>query len=311
LGTLDTYRQRLEQVLTRLTALEFQNAVVLDDVLVVLQRAEMISRMAQRITRDCVELGSEGRLIRLQLEELVGDVPGKRDAVVRDYHALGAGEDATAALVELSGLSYQALLEFGRLAEVLGYDRGVNPLDLSVCPRGYRIPHAHPAAARAARAAVSSSISAAWTRSSAPRSAQLESVEGVGDGARAGDPRGPAPATGAQPRRSVPAAARFSLISARFGLVRPFSATLAPCGRRIDASGFLDEMRHFSQGRSGLYDVGDKVVYPHHGAGTVVKKEKREVLGQQREYLTIKILHKRHDRAGPVRECREGRPSAL
>jgi CarD family transcriptional regulator len=40
-----------------------------------------------------------------------------------------------------------------------------------------------------------------------------------------------------------------------------------------------------------LYDVGDKVVYPHHGAGTIVKKEKREVLGQQREYLTIKILH--------------------
>jgi CarD family transcriptional regulator len=46
-----------------------------------------------------------------------------------------------------------------------------------------------------------------------------------------------------------------------------------------------------SQGRFGLYDVGDKVVYPHHGAGTVVKKEKREVLGEQREYLTIKILH--------------------
>jgi CarD family transcriptional regulator len=40
-----------------------------------------------------------------------------------------------------------------------------------------------------------------------------------------------------------------------------------------------------------LYKVGDKVVYPHHGAGTVVKKEKREVLGQTREYLTIKILH--------------------
>ena len=40
-----------------------------------------------------------------------------------------------------------------------------------------------------------------------------------------------------------------------------------------------------------MYKVGDKVVYPHHGAGTVVKKEKREVLGQSREYLTIKILH--------------------
>jgi CarD family transcriptional regulator len=40
-----------------------------------------------------------------------------------------------------------------------------------------------------------------------------------------------------------------------------------------------------------LYKIGDKVVYPHHGAGTVVKREKREVLGEKREYLTIKILH--------------------
>src|SRR3954452_4532922 len=102
LGTLDTYRQRLEQVLTRLTALEFQNAVVLDDVLVVLQRAEMTSRMAQRLTRDCVELGSEGRMIRLQLEELIGDVPGERDAIVRDYAVLGAGDEATDALAELA-----------------------------------------------------------------------------------------------------------------------------------------------------------------------------------------------------------------
>jgi CarD family transcriptional regulator len=40
-----------------------------------------------------------------------------------------------------------------------------------------------------------------------------------------------------------------------------------------------------------LYKVGDKVVYPHHGAGTVVKRERREILGETREYLTIKILH--------------------
>jgi len=59
LATLDTYRTRLEQVLTRLTALEFQNAVVLDDVLVVLQRAELTTRMAEEIERNCVELGSE------------------------------------------------------------------------------------------------------------------------------------------------------------------------------------------------------------------------------------------------------------
>src|SRR6059036_2168003 len=58
LATLDTYRQRLEQVLTRLTALEFQNAVVLDDVLVVIQRAQMTIRIAVYIERDCVELGA-------------------------------------------------------------------------------------------------------------------------------------------------------------------------------------------------------------------------------------------------------------
>ncbi len=139
LGTLETYRQRLEQVLTRLTALEFQNAVVLDDVLITLQRAEMTSRMAERIVRDCVELGSEGRLIRLQLEELVGNVPSERDAIVRDYHAVSAGAEASLALEGLRALRYQGLLEFDRLVELLGYARGLSPLDTSVQPRGYRV----------------------------------------------------------------------------------------------------------------------------------------------------------------------------
>src|ERR687890_644413 len=91
LATLETYRQRLDQVLTRLTAVEFQNAVVLDDVLVVLQRAEMTKRMAAEIDRDCVELGAEARLIGMQLHELVDDVPAERAAVMHDYHADGAG----------------------------------------------------------------------------------------------------------------------------------------------------------------------------------------------------------------------------
>lgn len=137
LGTLETYKLRLEQVLTRLTALEFQNAVVLDDVLVVLQRAEMTSRIADRIKRDCIELGGEGRLIRLQLDELVGDVPGERDAIVRDYHAADA--DVDAALAALRDLAYRDLLEFERLVELLGYGRSVNPLDFSVASRGFRV----------------------------------------------------------------------------------------------------------------------------------------------------------------------------
>jgi diadenylate cyclase len=179
LGTLDTYRQRLEQVLTRLTALEFQNAVVLDDVLVVLQRAEMTSRMAQRLTRDCVELGSEGRMIRLQLEELVGDVPRERDAIVRDYTVLGAGDEATDALAELAALSYQELLEFGRLAEALGYDRGVNPLDQAVVARGYRTLTHIP---RLPEPLVRRVVSDLGSLEALVRASQreLESVEGVG-----------------------------------------------------------------------------------------------------------------------------------
>src|SRR5438132_4102569 len=89
LATLETYRQRLQQVLTRLTALEFQNAVMLDDVLVVLQRAELTTRMAEEIERQCVELGSEGRLIRMQLDELMEDVPREKAAVVYDYELSG------------------------------------------------------------------------------------------------------------------------------------------------------------------------------------------------------------------------------
>src|ERR687887_158265 len=138
LATLDTYRQRLEQVLTRLTALEFQNAVVLDDVLVVLQRAEMNTRMAEEIERDCVELGTEGRLIRMQLEELVGHVPREKRAVVADYHAEGGEARTQEGLEALAALPYQDLLEFELLA-VLGYPASVNPLDHSVSPRGFRV----------------------------------------------------------------------------------------------------------------------------------------------------------------------------
>jgi diadenylate cyclase len=139
LATLETYGQRLDQVLTRLTALEFQNAVVLDDVLVVLQRAEMTTRMAAEIERDCVELGAEARLIRMQLHELVGEVPAQRAAIVYDYHAEGPGPTAELALEGLHALPYRRLLEFERLAELLGYPRDVNPLDHSVSPRGFRI----------------------------------------------------------------------------------------------------------------------------------------------------------------------------
>jgi diadenylate cyclase len=139
LGTLETYRARLDQGLTRLTALEFQSAVMLDDVLVVLQRAEMTTRMAEEIERSCVELGEEGRLIRMQLDELMEDVPREKTAVVYDYELTGELLNAATVLERLGELPYQRLLEFEDLAGLLGYPRDTNPLDHTVQPRGYRV----------------------------------------------------------------------------------------------------------------------------------------------------------------------------
>jgi diadenylate cyclase len=138
LATLETYRQRLDQVLTRLTALEFQNAVMLDDVIVVLQRAELTTRMADYIERACTELGAEGRLIRMQLEEHISEVPAEKGAILFDYHADGGADRVAEALEALAQLPYQQLLEFELLA-VLGYPATTNPLDYAVSPRGYRV----------------------------------------------------------------------------------------------------------------------------------------------------------------------------
>src|SRR2546429_254543 len=178
LATLETYRTRLEQVLTRLTALEFQNAVMLDDVLVTVQRAELTTRMAEEIERACVELGEEGRLIRMQPEELVADVPDEKAALVYDYHADGGAERTREGLEALAALPYDQLLEFELLA-VLGYPASVNPLDHSVSPRGYRVLSHIP---RLPDAVVKRVVSRLDRLEGIVRASQreLEAVEGVG-----------------------------------------------------------------------------------------------------------------------------------
>jgi diadenylate cyclase len=139
LHTLETYRQRLEQVMTRLTALEFQNAVMLDDVLVALQRAEVTMRMAEEIERDCIELGSEGRVIEMQLGELITGVPKELSALIADYHASSDPAAQQLAGQKLHEAPYQALLVFEQLASLLGYPDSVDPVDHGVAPRGYRV----------------------------------------------------------------------------------------------------------------------------------------------------------------------------
>jgi diadenylate cyclase len=138
LATLEKYRARLDQVSARLTALEFAGGVVLYDVLSVLQRVELVTRMATEVERYIIELGAEGRLIEMQLEETVVGVMAERAALARDYSADDSERRLESVLSELAALPHQELLDFGRLAELLGYDRKTNTLDFAVAPRGYR-----------------------------------------------------------------------------------------------------------------------------------------------------------------------------
>jgi diadenylate cyclase len=139
LATLDKYRTRLDQVSTRLTALEFEGGATLHDVLTVLQRSELVTRMAVEIERYIVELGTEGRLIEMQLEETMVGTAADKAALVHDYLAEDSDEAFAAALDLIGRLPHQDLLDFGRLAELMGYDRKLNTLDYPVSPRGYRI----------------------------------------------------------------------------------------------------------------------------------------------------------------------------
>src|SRR5687767_13258470 len=139
LAALDKYRVRLDQVSTRLTVLEFEGGPVLYDVLAVLQRAELVTRMAVEVERYIVELGTEGRLIEMQLEETMVGVAADKSALVRDYSVEDTEENLATTLAQIARMPHQDLLDFGRLAELLGYDRKVNTLDYPVSPRGYRI----------------------------------------------------------------------------------------------------------------------------------------------------------------------------
>jgi len=180
LATLDKYRSRLDQVSTRLTALEFEGGVTLHDVLTVLQRSELVTRMAVEIERYIVELGTEGRLIEMQLEETMVGTAADKAALVHDYLAQDTDEDFASALDMMGRLAHQDLLDFGRLAELLGYDRKLNTLDYPVSPRGYRILGRIP---RLPKLVVQQIVKefGGLDEMLAATDAELETVEGVGE----------------------------------------------------------------------------------------------------------------------------------
>ncbi len=139
LATLERYKLRLDEVSSTLSALEIEDLVTVRDVAVVAQRLEMVTRIAREIEDYVLELGTDGRLLSLQLEELITGVDTERELVVRDY--LPAGRKAASPeelLHQLEALSATALVDPAATAKVLGLGNGEH-LDGAVAPRGYRL----------------------------------------------------------------------------------------------------------------------------------------------------------------------------
>ncbi len=139
LQTLERYRTRLRKVTLDLTALEVEDLVTLRDVVEVLQRSEMVIRIASEIDRNLVELGSDGRLVRLQLEELMGGLDDNRRLLIRDYFQPDGTFRIDEAMEALGELDDEALFDEDVLAKTLHLGSSVTDLDESLEARGYRL----------------------------------------------------------------------------------------------------------------------------------------------------------------------------
>ncbi|GMA30324.1 DNA integrity scanning diadenylate cyclase DisA [Litorihabitans aurantiacus] len=138
LATLERYKARLDEVSRTLSALEIEDLVTVRDVAAVIQRLEMVRRIALEISGYVSELGSDGRLLALQLEELVGSASPDRDLVVRDY--LDERRSLEDALAGFEAIDSTSLIDLGRIARMLGIGGAAgDALDAAVSPRGYRM----------------------------------------------------------------------------------------------------------------------------------------------------------------------------
>lgn len=138
LQTLERYRDRLDTVTSSLSALEVEDLVTARDVVMVLQRAEMVRRIAEEVEGYIVELGTDGRLIRLQLEELLAGVDDDRRDVIRDYLVDDDHGASEGALRALASLSTERLLDLHAVAAVLHLPAGTD-VEAGLTPRGYRL----------------------------------------------------------------------------------------------------------------------------------------------------------------------------
>lgn len=137
--TLEKYKSVLDQSMTNLGALEFEELVTLHEVVMVIQRIEMVLRVKSEIIKYINELGTEGRLISMQLDELVGNVEEEAVLLVKDYSHHGEKLPPDGVLGELKKLSSDELLDSQHILRLLGYSANINIHEEPVSPRGYRI----------------------------------------------------------------------------------------------------------------------------------------------------------------------------
>ncbi len=137
LATLERYKNRLDEVSGTLSALEIEDLVTTRDAVTVVQRLEMVRRIADEIAGYVVELGVDGRLLALQLDELMAGVEADRTLVVRDY--LPPGRTLEEAFEALDQLSATDLVDLVLVAEAMGYPGTAEALDAPVSPKGLRL----------------------------------------------------------------------------------------------------------------------------------------------------------------------------
>jgi diadenylate cyclase len=142
LATLERYKQRLDEVSGTLSALEIEDLATVRDAMVVCQRLEMVRRIAGEIDGYVVELGTDGRLLALQLEELMAGVDAERELLVRDYMPMPGGRRQRRVddvLADLDALSSGDLLDLVAVAKVCGFPAAPEAVDSPASPRGYRL----------------------------------------------------------------------------------------------------------------------------------------------------------------------------
>lgn len=134
--TLEKYVNVLERVINNLNILEFQDLTTIFDVVTAIQRTEMVMRIVEEIKRYILELGNEGRLISMQLNELIKYIERDGILLIRDY--CKEGTDHNAIYKEIQKLNSEELVDLDTIAKVLGFG-GVSLVDTLISPKGYRI----------------------------------------------------------------------------------------------------------------------------------------------------------------------------